>query len=86
MSNIFKVYNKETRTTFCASIVNSEHILQFILLLLLLNSNKYSETIASDNKFVFNNCEKYIVPKAEKILLGYIFSSLFTQHKVPERI
>ena len=40
MSNIFKVNNKDTRTTPVTSIVNFEHISHFILLLLLLNSNK----------------------------------------------
>ena len=40
MSNIFKVNNKDTRTTTGASIVNFEHIYPFILLLLLVNSNK----------------------------------------------
>ena len=32
MSNIFKVNNKDTKTTSGASLVNFEHILQFILL------------------------------------------------------
>ena len=40
MSNIFKVNNnKDTSTMSVASIVNFEHILQFILML-LINSNK----------------------------------------------
>ena len=39
VSSISKVNMKDTRTSV-ASIVNSEHILHFILLLLLLNSNK----------------------------------------------
>ena len=39
-SNILKVYNKDTRTTSCASIVNFEHDLHFILVLLLLNLDK----------------------------------------------
>ena len=73
MSNMFKVNNKDTRTTSGASIVNFEHILQFILLV-------HSKTTVSDNNFFFNNCEKYIVLLAGKILLGYMFSSLFTQH------
>ena len=38
--NIFKVDNKYTKTISSASIVNFEHISQFILLLLLLNLNK----------------------------------------------
>ena len=40
VSNIFKVKNKYTRTTNDASIINFEHISHFILLLLLLHSNK----------------------------------------------
>ena len=40
MPNMFEVNNKYTRTTTGVSVVNFEHILQFILLLLLLNSNK----------------------------------------------
>ena len=55
MSNMLEVKNKYTRTTG-VSIVNFEHILQFILLLLLLNSNKYSKTLVLD-KVVFSNCE-----------------------------
>ena len=39
VSSISKVNMKDTRTSV-ASIVNSDHILHFILLLLLLNSNK----------------------------------------------
>ena len=34
------VNNKDNRTTFGASIVNFEHILLFILKLMLLNSNE----------------------------------------------
>ena len=70
---MFKVNNKDTRTTSGVNIVNFEHIFKFILLSLLLNSYKYSETLVSDSKFVFNNCEKYIVLSAGKILLGYMF-------------
>ena len=40
MSNIFKVNNKGTRSTSEASIVKFKHIAHFILLLMLLNSNK----------------------------------------------
>ena len=75
MSNMFKVNNKYTKTTTGVSLVNFKHILQFILLLLLLNSNKYSKTLVS-NKVVFNNCEKYIVLLAGKIFIeqyGFIF-------------
>ena len=35
--------------------------------------------VVLDNKFVFSNCEKYIVLWFGKI---YLFSCLFTQHKV----
>ena len=75
MSNMLEVKNKYTRTTG-VSIVNFEHILQFILLLLLLNSNKYSKTLVLD-KFVFSNCEKYIVLLAGKIFELRVFI-LFT--------
>ena len=40
VSNIFKVNNKDTRTTSGASVVNFEHISHFTLQLILLNSNK----------------------------------------------
>ena len=76
-SNMFEVNNKYTRTTTGVSVVNFEHILEFILLLLLLNSSKYSKTLGSDNKNVFSNCEKYMVLLARKFLLSYMFSSLF---------
>ena len=69
MLSIFEVNNKYTRTTNGVSIANFEHILQFVLVLLLLNLNKYSKIIASDNKVVFNNCEKYIVLLAGKIFV-----------------
>ena len=48
--------------------LNFEQILQFILLLLLLNSNKYFKALVSDN-VVFINCEKYIVLLAGEILI-----------------
>ena len=64
VSNISKV-NKDTRATPVTSIVNFEHISPFILLLLLLNS--VWENIVLDNKFVFSNCEKYIVLWAGKV-------------------
>ena len=41
VSSIFTVNNKDTRTTCGTSIVNFKHIFHFILLLSLLNSNKY---------------------------------------------
>ena len=68
MSNMFEVNNKYTRTTTGVSIVNLEHIFQCILLLLLLNSNKYCKTLVSD-KVGFNNCEKHIVLLAGKIFV-----------------
>ena len=68
MPNILEVNNKYTRLTTGVSIVNFEHILQFILLLLLLNSNKYSKTLVSD-KVDFNNCEKCIFLLAGKIFI-----------------
>ena len=57
---------------FIAIILNtwiSNAVLQFILLLLLLNSNKYSKILVSDNKVVFNNCEKYLVLLAGKMFV-----------------
>ena len=58
MSNLFKVFkvnNKDTRMGSGASVVDYEHILQFILML-LLNSNKKmlvgsGKLIVSDNFF-----------------------------------
>ena len=38
--NIFKVNYKDTKMTYGAAIVNFEHILHFILLLILVNSSK----------------------------------------------
>ena len=40
LSNIFKVNNKDTRTMSGAFVVKFENISHYILLLLLLNSNK----------------------------------------------
>ena len=40
LSNIFRVNNKDTRTMSGASVVKFENISHYILLLLLLNSNK----------------------------------------------
>ena len=66
-----------------ASIVNFEHILHIIELLLLQNLNSWAwETIASDNKFVFSNCAIYSVLQGWENLLSYMFSSSCTQHKV----
>ena len=69
MSNMLEVKNKYTRTTG-VSIVNFEHILQFILLLLLLNSNKYSKTLVSDNELfsiIVRNILSYCYKKAFEI-------------------
>ena len=38
--NIFKVNYKDTKMTSGVSIVNFEHILHFVLLLILVNSSK----------------------------------------------
>ena len=81
MSNMFEVNNKYARTTTDVSIVNFEYILQFILLLLLLNSNKYSKTLVSD-KTVFNNCEKYIVLPARKIFVELRFPLIQVKSKI----
>ena len=37
--------------------------------------------VVSDNKLIFSNCEKYTVILGRETLLGYVFSSLFTQLK-----
>ena len=88
VSNMFKVSNIDTRT-FLASIVNFEHISHFILLLLLLNSNKSmlvgSENMQFQTKNLFSVTEKYIGPMGWENLLGYMFSSLFTQNKFAKR-
>ena len=42
-------------------------------------------TIVSENKFVFSNCEKYIVLWNGKNCWGYTFSFLLSQHKVVRR-
>ena len=66
MSNIFKVNNKDIRTTSGVSIVNFEHVLHYILLSILLNSNKYMLLGPEERQFqtinlFFSNFEKYIV-------------------------
>ena len=71
LSNIFKVNNKDTRTMPATSIVNFEHILVFILLLLLLNL--VWEDIVSNNKFVFSKCEKCVILWAGKVCLATRF-------------
>ena len=90
MSNIFKVNNKDTRTTSGASVVNFEHISHFILLLLLLNSNKKNvswarEIIVPDNKFTFSNCEKYIVLWAGENCLVTSFHSYLSNIRLREK-
>ena len=54
----FKVNSQETRTMSGAAVVNFEHILHFILLLILLNKLMQVGTV-SGNHCVFSNCEKY---------------------------
>ena len=44
---------------------------------------QFSKTIVLENAFIFCNCVKYIVYKAENICWA-LFLSLFTQHKVPK--
>ena len=38
--------------------------------------------VVLDNKFVFSNCEKYVVVRGWGNLLSYMFSALLTQHKL----
>ena len=70
---MFKINSKDTRATSGACIVNFNHILQFILPLLLLNQNKCYETLISDSKFVFNNFDKCIILSAGKICWATCF-------------
>ena len=84
MSNVLKVNNKDTRTTSGASIVNAEHISQFIVIIAefeQINAGWAQETIVPDNKFILSNCGKHC-PMGWENLLGSMFLSLFTQHKV----
>ena len=71
--NIFKVNTKDTRTSG-ASIANFEHISKFILLLILLNSNK---KMPVGLLFILNSfsvtVKKNIVPWARKIYLAICF-------------
>ena len=72
MSNIFKVNNKDTRTTSDVSIVNFEHVLRYLLLLILLNLNKNMLVGPEERQFqtinlFFSNFEKYIVLWERKI-------------------
>ena len=67
MSNIFKVNNKGTRIISVASIINFKRISYFSVIIdefEQINAEWAWETIVSDNKFVFRNYEKYIVPWA----------------------
>ena len=76
VSNMFKFNNTNTRTSF-ASIVNFEHISHFILLLLVLNSNKYmllgSENIYFQTTNLFSVTVKYIVLWVGKICWATCF-------------
>ena len=70
---IYSKLTKDTRTTSSASFVNFEHILQFILLLILLNLNKQMLVGPEEWWFqtiFFSNFEKYI-SLSWKNLLGY---------------
>ena len=65
MSNIL---NKDTRMMSGASIVDFEHILLFVLLLIWLNSNKYMPVGPEEWWFqTFSKFEKHIVLQAGKI-------------------
>ena len=44
------------------------------------------KAVVSDNKFLFSNYKKYIALSFWENLVGYMLSSLFTQHTVAERI
>ena len=81
MSNKFNVNNKDTRTTSGASIVNLEHISHFILLFNIAEFEKINVgwvwgMLVSDNKFILSCLMGW------ENLVGYVFSSLFAQHKV----
>ena len=81
MSNTFKVNNKDTIMTSGACTVNFQQILDFVLLLLLLNLNKQMPLEPEQPiKLVFSNCEKYIVLWAVEICWDTLF--LFIQRKV----
>ena len=78
MSNIFKVNNKDTRTTSDVSIVNFEHVLRYLLLLILLNLNKNMLVGPEERQFqtinlFFSNFEKYIVLWERKICCAINF-------------
>ena len=75
MSNIFKVSNKDTRTTSGTSIVNFKHISHFILLLILLNMNKCWLGLINGRfrQCVFSNIEEYIVLSGGEICWAIYF-------------
>ena len=79
VSYIFKVNNNDIRTMSGASFVDFEHISHlFYCYYSWIRKNKCSgiwETIAADNKFVFSNCEKYIVLHAGKNCWAACFHS-----------
>ena len=75
MPNIFEVNSKNTRATSGASIVNFEHILNCILVAEFQQKNAgwAWESVVSDKKIVFSNCEKYIVLWARKVCWAICF-------------
>ena len=62
MSNIFKVNKKDKRTTSGVSVANFALISHFILLLILLNSNKCQFSLRNYRfrQSCFQSCGKYI--------------------------
>ena len=78
-----QVNNKDTRTTSGASVVNFEHISHFIAEFEQINICWVLETIVSDSKVVHRTVRNIMGWKMGwKNMLGYVFSSLFTQNKV----
>ena len=71
----FKVNSQETRTMSGAAVVNFEHILHFILLLILLN--KLMQVGPEKRQFqaiiVFSVTVRNIVQRARKICYGICF-------------
>ena len=80
VSFIFNVNNKDTRMT-AASIVNFEHILHFILLILLLTLNKCWLCLWI---YIFSNSEKYIVLWAGKICWSTCFNLCSLKIRLPK--
>ena len=76
MLNTFKVNSKDNKMKTGATIVNFEHYLHFILLLISkfeqINVGWTWETVILGNTFVSSNCGKCIVLGWEN-LLGYAF-------------